>query len=477
MSKTRTQITFEELKTYLTAYLNGSWETLPFPMDNTKCTSEEEIANKYVSIISSMLISYFKNIDYDPNNRIGHLLEMIPIMQKNKDNESRFNILIEAIQSTPSLRGTSWKNLVLGIKAEGKGHHATRLKWDNNSQIPVQFPERFFKHADEQRKTVTIAGSNFVTSNPLKQHSEESLVLDASYCTLGKGIITFSVADGCGGHLHITPSYYEQTTYSDEEKLKKTESENEAFRKEDKNIARAAHFATKYSCRFFSVYPTADHLNGDMLSLIDLTSEQIARKSPGERTTLLCARAFPVKEGYRIVGFNIGDTALIALNPITKVFSTLLPARVTISDSGQEATAQVPDQYKHGQDNFYEAVQVDAIVPKGTLIFAISDGYLDFLPTIYKIEKYPNELKYRETKVDPEQLKNLFSDISEPITAELCADLLTQYVIQQTNQARLNMIPKLETGPDTQIGDDMALLAILLDESHEHHNTNNCKLL
>ena len=120
-------------------------------------------------------------------------------------------------------------------------------------------------------------------------------------------------------------------------------------------IARAAHFAVKGGVRFLSAYHQPDTLANDLVPIIDALKHEVFSKSPGEDTTVACSSGIPVEDGFRIVGFNIGDNMVVAWGSCNKratIFSHL--------DAVRLAQLLFPSSFRA-----FEVEIVDTIIPEG----------------------------------------------------------------------------------------------------------------
>ncbi|MCK4870393.1 MAG: hypothetical protein KAS93_04705 [Gammaproteobacteria bacterium] len=487
----------EEIKILITAYLDADWEYFKkYEEKLNSCAKDFDSTSydeKYAKLVVVLLQEYFMQQEMPVNSRIGCMLQMEPLLckQKVEAKEGRRMLLKKEIQLSAQIK--SWKDLVvLGVgRSEELGIYYTEVEYDNSNSSEIFRAGRFFQKNTLTDNRVLMAGSNFVTSNKHKQHAQASIVLDAAHIRYGKDVHIIACADGCGGHDHLSPDAFDSDIrLTPAQRLEQIERENANARHVDQRIARAAHFGTKNITRLFAAYDSPDELKTNMFGLIDLVADEIKIKtkdysSPdGQRATLACLRAFPTKDGFRLIGFNIGDTAIFAFDPATRNFSTIMPSRVALrGDAGgneqvsAEMTAQIPDQYKHpakgGVGEFWEITQVDKVVPPDTIVFGVSDGYVDYLPCKKQAGCYPNGMDYCDAGLDEEAMQQLISGISGEINATTLAQQLTDHVFEQINAERNKMEPTELSSADSQKGDDMVFVGMSLVENGSNEK-NDC---
>jgi len=322
-----------------------------------------------------------------------------------------------------SLAGVhSWKSALVSPHCKNEIRiHFPRQRYDNSLAKSIIYEERcteYFGHPIS-----AIFGSTFATSKPHILNREGHHLLDAAYgvvCLNSSGAFTgyaLALADGAGGHL------------------------GEA--KQDKTIARVAYSATKGAVRCLSAYEDADLLLKELDTIVQYLDQDIQSKALGEGTALVCCRAFPVKQGYRLIGFNIGDTLLAAWDPKQKRSYTFLPSHV--SEGG---VAIFPTGYRS-----YEVQKIDVIVPSGTTLFLMSDGVHDTLPFTESHFPYPNGVKCRVR-----ELKEMETYINTLTPGPSVNEYLKCIVKKAINGAE----SLRQQQSNTQIGDDLSILGISL---------------
>jgi serine/threonine protein phosphatase PrpC len=317
--------------------------------------------------------------------------------------------LIDRIRQELNRKGVQEGRKALFKKAIGGN-------WKNHAfekKIDLEFPPFLYKNdlkipitLETRSKTLVASpfsltyGSTFATNKPERISRQDSHLLDACFAAncLDRGYV-MAIADGAGGHFGDP--------------------------RQDENIAKAAHAACKASVSLFSAYENPDTLLKDLPELAKLIGKEVQRKGRGESTTLVACRAFPCQEGFRLIGFNVGDGMLLALQGET--LQTLLPAHVA-----NEGTALFPASYKP-----FEFYTLDCLIPEGSRLFLMTDGVHDMLP-FTEVE----DLHYRKREIAPLGGANLLMSC-----------------IANAEKKRL------ETQlPDQQIGDDFTLLACILNK-------------
>lgn len=398
--------------------------------------------------------------------------------QRDANREARRQAFKDAIMAyekrypwhSPTEKRCNWVSILLGshlIDRHSLFFRATT--YDNTAEKPLSFPSERFEEITEPAlgaipASAVVSGSNFVTSQPQKLYAGESHILDALHvscvlhpqnASLIQGVVV-ALADGSGGHWRVTPESFSNPQLSPEARLEKAEEQNRDLARQDRMIARASHFATKYAVKLFATLDHPDKLVYEIPDIIDRISQLIKVKAPCESTTLLCARVFPADHGYRVVGFNIGDGLLAMWDPADKRFLTLLPAHETLPGPMQEATALLPDSHRD-----FELHHIDQHIPPTAILLPFSDGYIDLLPTKSECRVYPNGLAYRETVLDEQRMRDLLAPVSMREDAEPRDYLqaITDYVVRQTEIKRQS---ELAQGHEIQLGDDMMAAAIPL---------------
>lgn len=319
------------------------------------------------------------------------------------------------ILSTPN-----WKDALLGAHQDEKiDLHAIPLKYSNNLDRPLDLSERslFFSSAVFSASI----GSTFATNKPNRLDDQEHPILDAVYgcsCFDSRGRFdgyALALGDGAGGHFGDTA--------------------------QDQRIARASHFATKACARLLSAYHHPQTLQQELNALLKHIEKEIQYKAPCESTTLVACRAFPTSQGFRIVGFNVGDCLLMAWNPLTRTAHPLLDSHV--SEAG---TALLPEAYRS-----FELQTVDTELPEGSLLFLMSDGIHDTLPHAQEEKTYPNGLQYRIRTLT--QLETILGSLPSNAPSELYLRTLIQKTFAGTETLR-----QQQTSPAIQIGDDFSII-------------------
>jgi serine/threonine protein phosphatase PrpC len=309
----------------------------------------------------------------------------------------------------------NWKGALLGASSPLiLDIQYLHLDYSNSLAVPIKMEGRtnFFSHEAIQ----TACGSTFATNKANRVGETKDHILDAMYgCRTQDGGFALAVSDGSGGHFGDPL--------------------------QDKRIARAAHFAAKASVRFFAAHNRPEELKSGFGSIIEALKQEILYKAKGESSTLVCCRAFPVKEGYRIVGFNIGDNMVIAWDPAAKKVHHLLPSRC--SEAG---TALLPNPCRK-----FEIEEVDALLPEGSFLYLMTDGVHDTLPYLEEEKAYPNQLAYKvRTLKDPEAL---FENLSADSSPKHILQNIVEKCFEGSEHLRLQ-----QREANVQIGDDFSLV-------------------
>lgn len=315
---------------------------------------------------------------------------------------------------------SNWKGALLGAAPDKLVDiHTLFLIYPNSLNLPIGIKERtkLFSHGDIQ----AVCGSTFATNIPERIDENGHHILDGvcSYmCKNDRGLFNgyaLAIADGAGGHFG-----------SDHQ---------------DKMIGRAAHFAAKGASRLLSAYQDPDKLVGDLRTIIQVLKKEILFKAKGESTTLASCRVFPVEGGFRVVGFNLGDNMVVAWNPLTKKVTHLLPSRC--SEAG---TALLPEGFRA-----FEVEVIDTVLPKGCLLYLMTDGVHDTLPFIEEEKAYANELKYRVRTLS--NLESILGGFSETASGETFLQAICQESFAGAERLRQG-----QTGSEVKIGDDFSLI-------------------
>ena len=159
----------------------------------------------------------------------------------------------------------------------------------------------------------------------------------------------------------------------------------------------------------------------------------------------MACRAFPTDKGFRIVGFNVGDGMMVAWHPQIKTAYQLFSANAT-----EARTAFLPDAYRP-----FEIQMIDILLPKGSLLFLLSDGIHDRLAFREEEKNYPNELHYRIRSLT--KLESILGDIpaQSPIDAYMNAIIQTCMTAAEKERKKNHL-------KNIQMGDDLSILQCYL---------------
>ncbi|MBA3536891.1 MAG: hypothetical protein H0T84_09815, partial [Tatlockia sp.] len=167
-----------------------------------------------------------------------------------------------------------------------------------------------------------------------------------------------------------------------------------------------------------------------------------------EKTTLACGRAFQMKNGnFRFVGINIGDTMLIAYNPQTRKFETIAKARQIIRGFGNGSPAALPDLCTEEQ-----MITFDVTLPKGTIVFGLTDGVWDYLPIVQNSQKNQRSTGIINTEID---FKTLMADpdfiLPEKVTVSRLSKVIADYSVKQTDLERIHRLDKAKEAKESEL--------------------------
>jgi len=370
----------------------------------------------------SSLLPYITNSPLQERKRIFSIVNQLYVATLFDDRKQSFKDALHKILHCPN-----WKDALLqSHRGSPIDLHFSPLNYSNALDLPIT-SSRFVSKTGPQ-EIAALYGSTFATNKPHRLNSVGHQLLDAAYgsvcydanrCFTG---FALALGDGGGGH------------FGDDQ--------------QDRRVARAAHFGAKACVRLLSLYTHPAALDTTILRQhIEDIKEEVRRKGKGESTTLVACRAFPVSDGFEVIGFNIGDTMLSAWHPDTQTFRNLLPAIVT-----EAGTALLPDACRPFEIQFF-----NALVPSGAVLFLMSDGIHDMLPHTENTAEYSNGLQYRMRRLQEEEMSRLlFSiDASRPTVAYL------QTIVEESVR-KIEGIRQESTIPDVQIGDDALVLGCRL---------------
>ena len=233
---------------------------------------------------------------------------------------------------------------------------------DVTHEITASDAQRFA--TKDKENTRTVFGSSFATDDSAKRQVDKQ-TSDGSCIVRAQDGYALAIADGWG-HFHG-----EQAS-------------------RNKTIGRAAYFAAKTAARLMSDIDPNEFLR-QLPHLKNMIARELAIKTQPrlgkplepqrgkgndlESTTLACVRAVETDDGkLRLVGFNIGDSMLIAYDPV-QGFRTLAPARTFKRLDGKFSPAALPNLC--ADNHIYT---FDRILPNHTVVFGLTDGVWDYLP-------------------------------------------------------------------------------------------------
>ena len=128
---------------------------------------------------------------------------------------------------------------------------------------------------------------------------------------------------------------------------------------------------------------------------------------------------------------------VIAWHPETQWFKTIAPARVAVfGEHRQEATAMLPAAYCTAEIQI-----IDELLPKGSLLFALSDGVYDNLPQQRTEIQAPEGRCYQETTLDRALMITCLIPIALSSPTHIYMTTILNYALQCFNQR----LTKLQT--------------------------------
>jgi serine/threonine protein phosphatase PrpC len=323
---------------------------------------------------------------------------------------SKENPLLEIIrQKCKALKTANWKEAMFELNLAV--HHDVYnypITYDRSAAVPLDIKERLhiMKSQDNrfQQSSYALIGTTFMTNRKaiLGNNSKiDGHILDAFYSAYvlddknNPTSVIIGLADGCGGHF----GDYGQ----------------------DLAIANVSHLIVREFARYFALYKSADELKTDLPHLIKVLEDKIGNKlgtRQKEGATVIVARAFRSKNNqYRVIGISLGDSMLCAWSNNT--FYTIEPARLSIINNQQEATAIFPTNYSSN-----EMHTIDVELPTDTILIPMSDGLHDLLPLQRQTRILSDKMTTSERSIDTnaQEIKNLLEQMTKTITIP---DLLT----------------------------------------------------
>lgn len=298
--------------------------------------------------------------------------------------------------------------------------HHPFIKYSNHVKVPILSKSHSIEYFGKEISAVF--GSTFSTNKPHRIDDKGNYLLDSAFgaiCLDDKREFNgyaLALGDGAGGHFGEPV--------------------------QDERIARASHIATKTAVRLFSSYNSSDILQKDIQKIPAEIAQEIKSLVMGEGSTLVCCRVFPVKDGYRLIGFNLGDGMLIGWDPVAKKEIHLLASHVT-----EAGSAFFPETFKQ-----FEIQYLDTVVPNGSYLYLMSDGVHDTLPYVETQATYPNQLIYRIRSLT--QLDKIWGDLSTTASAKE----YLQAIVNKSFEGAETLRQTKTSQPDVQIGDDFSIL-------------------
>lgn len=366
--------------------------------------------------------------------------------------------IADRTEDSPGWKGAGWKDAILKVsKHRLESHFFRQVNYPNSAEYPLvtRDPGRFIAlNSSSVLGCCAYVGSSFTTNRPHLIKATASHVLDAFDCAVTfdskrrpSGLV-IALGDGCGGHF--------------------------GEEKQDQSIARAAYFSCKHTTRVLAMYDSPEQILREHVEIAATIATQVRQKVWGENTTLVCGKCFATPSEYRMVGFNIGDSMIVAWDPEAKSIINVAPAHVT-----ESGTAEFPEPYQS-----FEIHPFDVNLPPQAIIIAMSDGVYDYLPQVVTESSYPNKLSYREVALDGArlnmQLTREYSNVQDLIE-HLLEITVTQ--IELIRQQKISAEEVIQEGDDIAIvGQNLANLHMVeierssSDAEERPSRDNNCRI-
>lgn len=366
--------------------------------------------------LRKIVASYFQTHASNPLGKWS-LIQTIEreFTQKNSD-QQKVDLFKKALEK-------GWKNRFLDTNYE-KVVDFSHFPLNFNNDLNISLHANGRLHSYTSPQICAAIGSCFATNNPALQKKDGHHVLDSLFACRCQGKygpdFTLALADGAGGHFGDVH--------------------------QDQRIALASHLGTKTAARIFSAYSSPEELYEALPKIVTSIALEIRRKAKGEGTTLLACRAFSMEEGYRVIGFNLGDCMLMGWHPETKAVYSLCSSHAT-----EMGTAFFPDAYRA-----FEVQKIDVLLPKGTVLFLMSDGIHDDLPHTEEEKKYPNELGYRS------RVLTNFGAIFDRLPQDLSSPDDYVHAVIQASLSYAEVERLKPHDPDFRMGDDISILQCIL---------------
>lgn len=383
--------------------------------------------------LTELLSNLAQSTSYE--EKYAAILRIDERIQKEKSKEDEaINQLIrdfkkEIINSTADkMHHQNWKDAILNKDNSYERISRTFLSQTPKTydiQEPIELSDKKRFNSSTKKNVCTISGSSF--AKKIKEadsnESQESVIVDGSYTASTADGWVLAVAGGCGQHDGI----------------------------KNENIGRAAYFAAKNACRLMAGYADADILKDALHELKERISAELPLKMRAhknlafderlEKTTLACGRAFRTNNGsFRFVGFNIGDTMLIAYNSRTKKFETIAKARQIIRDSGQNSPAALPNLC-----NDDELIPFDVSLPSGSIVLGLTNGVWNDVSQLQNSEEDQQKTNRIDIELNFQSLtSDLNFEIPERITVSRLTKAFAEYTINETDGIRVMAISRAE---------------------------------
>ncbi len=240
-------------------------------------------------------------------------------------------------------------------------------------------------------------------------------ILDGFYSMATLEGYVFGFGDGCGGHLDA---------------------------QEDRKIADAVKIVAQTAIEALLKYDSADAIQKNINDIFnqdftDNVRTKLANHNNTCNTTVIAGRTFKSKKDgfYRLVGFSVGDSNLIAYNPLSKKFTNISPGIKSMTGG----TANYPTSYK-GEDVYIFDIELE----EGTLIMPLSDGLADFFEQNIEVQ---TDLSRKYGWIKESKMKNILSSLPENVSVRGCLKKIIEEAVnrfEETKQKRLKNLPSAQ---------------------------------
>jgi len=302
------------------------------------------------------------------------------------------------------------------------GQQQEQHQFDISATTPIDPVKKTSMIRTDYYQGAVIRGSNFSTNKAayIQAQSGKKPFLDAAHAhymadeTHKLVGLTLAMADGCGGH-------------SDDN--------------QDRVIGAVANEIVKAAVTYMDKTLSADFLKirlsetdtlNDQDHILGIINDAVQQNVPNAQkesasASFLVAKTFPhPSEPAKniLVGFGLGDSAMGVWDPLKQKFSTPIASKQTGGGN-----AGIPYQTYKKTD----LCVVQEEIADGAILIPMTDGILDFLPTVTTKNEKTGEAT---TVIDPEKITPILADLGKDTTPEDCAKALTQFAFGVADELR-----------------------------------------